>query len=490
MRDDQIRARLAATNPWWSAVATGASPTAWMATDVSLRGRSRFDLGYRAAVLADVATEPLDDRLIVLRGPRRVGKSVVLKDTIAALCARADVDPRQLIYIAADEMTAQDLNRAITVGRDLTRSVDHAEPRSRVWLIDEVTGMAGWTTTLKFLRDNTLFGLDLVVCTGSSWADDAEVGRDLLAGRAGMTNVRRTRILVPMSFRDFIVVSRPELPRTPSVPLWDLQSAEVAHIAGLLAPNSDDFDLAWQAYLTCGGYPRAVSEYHSTGAVSDAFLTDIEQWLHRDVDRNAPEESIPQLLAGLHGRSGTPINRTRTATDLGYPSRQAFDLRLVKLVRTFGAIWCHQVDATAHRVAGAQAKLYLSDPIMAWLGPRLRAGLPTPDLTKLAESTLAVAFAAAVEARQPGRWATDEAVGYFRTGGGAEVDFAPLPLPTASGDLFSTPIEAKWVTHGWRSEARAIENAFGRGIVATKNITDTGHRSWALPIPLLTLLLG
>jgi predicted AAA+ superfamily ATPase len=38
-----------------------------------------------------------------------------------------------------------------------------------VWLIDEVTGLADWTQTLKFLRDNTLFGLDLVVCTGSTW---------------------------------------------------------------------------------------------------------------------------------------------------------------------------------------------------------------------------------------------------------------------------------------------------------------------------------
>jgi hypothetical protein len=196
------------------------------------------------------------------------------------------------------------------------------------------------------------------------------------------------------------------------------------------------------------------------------------------------------LLAELHARSGAPLNRTKVAADLGYHTRQSFDLRLVKLVRTFGAIWCHQVTDQGRRIAGAQAKLYLSDPIMAWLGTRLRAGIPPPDMTRLTESTLAVALASVVEARQPGRWATDEAIGYVKTGGGLEVDLAPMALPCPGGDGSSTPIEVKWVRHGWRPEARAIEGRFKRGIVATKSITDTSYPSWALPAPLVALLLS
>src|SRR5262249_18866146 len=161
---------------------------------------------------------------------------------------------------------------------------DQPEPRSRAWFIDEVTSLNGWTTTLKFLRDNTSFGLDLVVCTGSSWADNAEVGRDLLAGRAGSANVHRTRLLLPMSFRDFLAATRPELPRPGPLAPWDIQSADAATAAALVEFNTDALDLAWQAYMTCGGYPRAVSEHHRAGLVSDSFLSDIEEWLHRDVD--------------------------------------------------------------------------------------------------------------------------------------------------------------------------------------------------------------
>lgn len=100
MRDDQIAAILRDANPWWLAAATGRSPTAWTGSHRLLRDRARYDLGYRSQVLDDVATDPVDDKLVVLTGPRRVGKSIALIDTAAALCGREDCDPRQVIHIS------------------------------------------------------------------------------------------------------------------------------------------------------------------------------------------------------------------------------------------------------------------------------------------------------------------------------------------------------------------------------------------------------
>ncbi len=198
MRDDEIRERLREQNPWWRAAA-GADPLAWVQTDPTLRSRTTFDLGYRSDLLDDVAANPIDDKLVVLRGPRRIGKSVLLKDTAAALCARPDVDPRQLVYLPTDAMRAEDLRRVAKLGRDLTRSVGEVR---RVWLLDEVTGIPGWTEAIKYLRDNTELSADTVVCTGSSWDERADIERDLLAGRAGTASTRRSRVLHPMSFRD------------------------------------------------------------------------------------------------------------------------------------------------------------------------------------------------------------------------------------------------------------------------------------------------
>ena len=78
MRNDEILTRLRENNPWWQAVASERDPVAWASADRSLVARQSFDLGYQSNLLHDVVTGELDDKLVVLRGPRRVGKSVLL----------------------------------------------------------------------------------------------------------------------------------------------------------------------------------------------------------------------------------------------------------------------------------------------------------------------------------------------------------------------------------------------------------------------------
>jgi predicted AAA+ superfamily ATPase len=293
-----------------------------------------------------------------------------------------------------------------------------------------------------------------------------------------------------MRFRDVLAVTRPEIPRPQAIAAWDLQSAAAHDSASGLELFTDELDLAWQAYLTSGGFPRAVAEHTRMGAVSAAFLDDLEAWLHRDVDRDGPVDSIPRLLGELHGRSTAPLNRTAIASKLSYTNRHNFDLRLNRLVRNFAAVWCHQISDAGDRVSGAQSKLYLADPLLSWLGHYLRAGTPAPDMTALTESALAVHLAIAIDDRQPGRWVNGDTIGYVRTGSGNEIDFGPVAIPTPAGIAHTTPLEAKWVTHGWRTEALVTENRFGRGVLATKNITNLSHPAWAVPAPTVALLLG
>jgi hypothetical protein len=50
--------------------------------------------------------------------------------------------------------------------------IDRDQPRPRGWLLDEISGVTGWTSILKLARDNTAFGGDTVIATGSRWAAD------------------------------------------------------------------------------------------------------------------------------------------------------------------------------------------------------------------------------------------------------------------------------------------------------------------------------
>ncbi|QSB13543.1 ATP-binding protein [Natronosporangium hydrolyticum] len=485
MRDDVLRELIREQNPWWRAAAVGEDPLGWTVTDRTLRARQSYDLGYRSDVLDDVGRAPLGSSLHLLRGPRRVGKSVVLKDFIARLCSRPDVDPWQIIYLPADTLSAQDLRRAVVLATEITRVAGDAV---RVWVIDEITAVEGWTAELKSLRDNTRFGDDTVILTGSSAAGAAQAVRDLGAGRTGEAR-HPFRLVLPMTFRQYLSAVEPELPTPGPFPPWAVQTPEAADAAGLLETFTNELDLAWQRYLEAGGFPRAVFEHHRHGSVSTVFLRELESWLTADVDPSAPQESVALLLGEVQQRSSSPLNVRSLAETLGL-SRSYLATRLNRIVSTFAGLWCHQVDEQGRRVGGAQSKLYLVDPLLAWLGHYLRAGLPVPDFTHLTEASLAVTVARVVEAHSPGRWLAGDTVGYARTASGAEVDVAAVPINGPAGGEQTPPLEVKWVPSGWRPAAAGLARKCGRGIVATKTATDYSGPVWALPAPVVSLLLS
>ena len=490
MRDDELRRILTDANQWWRAAAAGSDPTAWVGSHRLLRDRIRYDLGYRANVLDDITSGPLSDLLLVLSGPRRIGKSVALLDAAAALCGRDDVDPRQIVHVPCDGMRDRDLRRVLTLGRELTRSVDAPHPRRRVWMLDEITGTPGWTTVLKAARDSTSFGDDTVIISGSRWAAGEDIEGSLLTGRAGTTDARRVRQLLPMTFRDYLTATRPQLVRPPWVHPADLQSTSVRLGLDALAFDVDDYDLAWQGYLTCGGFPRAVAEHTHTGAVSLPYLRDLAAWLRSDVDPDAPTESVPALLSGLTERATSPLNARAASNALGYSSNHTFARRLARLTSTFAIIACKHRDDAGTVVSNSQAKVYLVDPLLAWLPSKLRAGLPEPNMTTLSEMALGVALARAVDALDEGRWVAGDTIGYTRTASGKEVDLAPVPVPSPAGSVRTVPIESKWVDAGWRNEAKVVEAKYAAGILATKSLLDLDHPAWAVPAPLVALLLA
>ncbi|MGH9248485.1 MAG: ATP-binding protein, partial [Acidimicrobiales bacterium] len=156
MRDDELRLWLRQRNPWWR---PSDDRTAWVRHDPTLQGALALGLDYQPPVLAGV----FDGGLYVIRGPRRVGKSVALKRFVTELLGRPDVRPAQVIYLSLDEFDQRSLRRALHLARDLTAPAADAP---RYWLIDEVTAVAGWPAVIKAARDDTPFAFDTVVLTG------------------------------------------------------------------------------------------------------------------------------------------------------------------------------------------------------------------------------------------------------------------------------------------------------------------------------------
>ncbi|MGH3565449.1 MAG: ATP-binding protein [Pseudonocardia sp.] len=478
MHDDEIRRYLRERNPWWRAAASGGDVTAWVRHDPTLNAAAVAGIEHHPDVLADVTA----GGLWVVRGPRRVGKSVAAKRLVAGLCAGPEPRAARVVYAAADGFRVQDLRRLFTIGREL------AGAGPLYWIIDEVSSVVGWPAAIKELRDNTPLAHDAVVLTGSSAGDLADARSALGPGRTGTAHP--FRVLLPMTFREYLRASKAGVPLPDQVTPDALRSAAAASAIAELAPFVDDLDLAWQQFNDIGGFPRAVADHVAHGDVSDAFTFDLLSWLAGDVEHDRPVESVLELLVELHRRTGSPLNQAQTAEAL-HISRDRFRVRCHRMVSTFAAHWCPQGDEHGAAVPGSQSKLYLIDPLLARL-PTLRdPALPAPDATRLTESSLARELAQATDRVHPDRFVEGRAIRYSRAGAGGEVDFAPVPIAVAGVRSRTVAVESKWVSRQWRGEALAVRRRFGGGVLATKDLVDIDDPEvWAVPAPMVALLLN
>ncbi len=103
--------------------------------------------------------------LYILRGPRRVGKTVAVKQEIENLLA-SGTPATSIVRVAADGWEAKDL-RTLLQNTALPLS---PVGQPRYWSIEEVSAVVGpWDQQIKWLPDNdNEFRGDTVVLTGSN----------------------------------------------------------------------------------------------------------------------------------------------------------------------------------------------------------------------------------------------------------------------------------------------------------------------------------
>ncbi len=468
MNEGQLTRALAAGNAWWR-------DPRWERDDRDLRALAATTLDYEPSPLSDIAP----DGLYVLRGPRRVGKSLETKRAISQLIRRG-VERRSIIHFACDELRRGDLRRLVSAGRDvLTRALEGP----RHWFLDEITSVPKWPEAIKWLRDNTAFGEDCVVLTGSSARDLAEAQKQL-AGRLGGAG-HSDRLLLPMSFRRFaIAMGMDAVPEPEPVRVRDFLSRTVAAACEEMIPWLDELLSLWELYLRVGGFPRAVSDHLAHGRVQDDFTRALWDVASGEALRGAgtTPAQVQAMLARLTKSLGSPLAMESLREDMGVESPHTAKARLQDLVFAYLAWPCHRRLGSAPRLSG-RSKYYFIDPLMAGLAP-LRAAVPLleADVSALTEQQLGLELLRSVEREQAGAYAHFSDVMYEKTAT-KELDFCGPRF----GDL---GFEGKYVDSGWRREAQTVRSAAGRGVLATRGLLDTDGDVWAVPAPFIAWMLN
>jgi predicted AAA+ superfamily ATPase len=286
-----------------------------------------------------------------------------------------------------------------------------------------------------------------------------------------------------MGFRAFVRELYPNLaanlPGDPMA-LLDLQSDWARRYLEPLAVQVDQLVLAWERYLTIGGFPRAVADALEGVDVQATTANGLWNILVGDVLHvgSMSDRDVKALLQRLVSGMGSPLSVANIARSLNIGTRNTVDDRIDRLCASFYAWRVSTTHDGVKAVEGGQSKLYFTDPLIARLSALRDRSVASPDVTHLSEQQLGVCLLRVLARADPLAILDEAAILVQRNPNtGGEIDFV--------GPLVETPIESKYVSRKWMRERRALDEHYQRGIIATRDILDLSDEIWAIPTGLL-----
>lgn len=335
-----------------------------------------------------------------LLGPRQVGKTSLIKQSIAKLLKSHNpmtVDPRTVLYLSCDSLVAgrrRELSRALHHFFSLTRDASR-----RYVFIDEIGRVEDWEIELKELMDSGTLRETSLVITGS-FVRGLERFAELFPGRPVVQ-----RWITPVSFRDFVTnVSRRIGSAHPYAALFKAGEATAAATAWpddpddlrdtvlRLLPFESELQFFWELYLRTGGFPHVVNDAcakrfgHPPAPAAPASAT-YETYAKVAVDDvvrlGRPERILRQVLHAIIKSTGsrTSLISIAKGTEDGITHVTLGDyldiLRQSQILRV-----CMPCDLASRSVRPkANRKIYFTDPFLFYSVRAWLAGFTGSDVT-------------------------------------------------------------------------------------------------------------
>lgn len=249
---DQILARFRRENPWWE------EPHEVPAPYADWRPRPYLELFYPLLEQRSVR------RALILMGPRRVGKTVMLHHAIGRLID-GGVDPCSIFYVSVDHPLYNGIG--LEEYLDLFRRASGVSLGDPCYVFfDEIQYLRSWEVHLKSLVDT--FRSVRVVASGSAAAALKLRSDESGAGRFS------DFLLPPLTFYEFIA-------------LLDKTDLLVRGDGGCAAADIDLLNHEFVRYLNYGGYPEAL--------FSPAVQMDPARYIKSDIVDKVLLRDLPSL---------------------------------------------------------------------------------------------------------------------------------------------------------------------------------------------------
>lgn len=335
----QIVERMRMDNPWWT--------TGRIDDDISqMKRRLYIDAFYKLVKDMDIR------RGIVLMGPRRVGKTIMIYHTIEQLITDG-VDPQKIIYLSIDTpiYNGLSLERLLNIAK--TSLVRSAIDEGFYVFYDEVQYLNNWEVHLKSLVDT--YRATRFIVSGSAAAALKMKSDESGAGRF------HDFALPPLTFNEYIHLLGLGSLIVPRIIEWNQQEISAFDSIDIVKLNEH-----FIRYINFGGYPEVV------------FSREIQQDPGRYMRRDIVDKVMLKDLPGLYGisdtqelyrlfihiayRSGCEFSYEEMSQESGI-KKETIRRYISYLESAFLIKVIHRVDANAKRMQRVtQFKIYLTNP--------------------------------------------------------------------------------------------------------------------------------
>lgn len=333
--ESDIRRSLQQDNPWWTAgVVPQDVPKGYV--------RSYFESFAKLALNWGVR------RSIILLGPRRVGKTVMLRQLVAKLIEDR-LPPSNIYFASIDTPTYSGLplERLLSL---LEKSADTPKGQRRVVIFDEIQYLKDWEVHLKVMTDR--YPETRFIASGSAAAALRLKSRESGAGR--FTDF----YLPPLTFAEFLQFTKKErqliIERRPS--------------RRYTTKSIEDLNSMFVKYLNYGGYPEAV--------LNPNIQNDLRRYLGRDIVdkvllRDLPSlygiediQELNRLFATIAYNTGQEVSLENLSQNSGV-AKNTIKRYLEYLEAAFLIVRVRRTDDTAKTFQRERMfKVYLTNPSM------------------------------------------------------------------------------------------------------------------------------
>jgi len=340
----------------------------WWAT-----GKSSVDSAYKLArkELSTVIDSLASRRIQIIIGPRRVGKSTMMQQSIGHLL-KAGVEPKRILFFSCDDPTIFDGNTSIgdVIEAYLNNVLNEsaAELGNRIYVfIDEIHTFTGWQLWLKNYYE-PLYNIKFIV-SGSSASHLFDGAKESLMGR---TDTLRMMPLNLMQFCRFWSEYRNAykvgefLSIVPDGSLYEnpeLYFNELIKNAWQWDSFKPYANAVLQEFLLFGGYPEYFLDDNAVLWQKRLVEDIIGQGLYRDIVNiykiKAPDK-LEKLLFFIADNNGQDFNMKTIADTIGCDN-ETVSTYLTYLTQSYMAVVLSNYAPNAGKVLRKNKTLYVLD---------------------------------------------------------------------------------------------------------------------------------